>query len=126
MKHRSTTTYLHPKEQPFRASLELQHIDASCSALIDPLELTVIREYDQILKYKIKTLISILNITDCPITVNSSHILHISRGPVLPAEVDERVVCLLDVDGALAFVRGHSAVLQGHFTSPKLNQIFTG
>ncbi len=50
-------THLHPKEQPFRASLELQHIHASCSALVHPLELTVIREYYQILKHKIKTLI---------------------------------------------------------------------
>lgn len=59
VKYQSTTTHLHPKEQPLRAGLELQHIHASCSALIDPLELTVIREYDQILKYKIKSLILI-------------------------------------------------------------------
>ncbi len=52
-------THLHPKEQPFRSGLELQHIHASCSALVHPLELTVIREYYQILKHKIKTLISI-------------------------------------------------------------------
>lgn len=60
------------------------------------------------------------------LTVNSPHILHVSRGPVLPAEVDERVVCLLDVDGAFALVRGHCAALQGHFTRPELNQVFTG
>lgn len=59
-------------------------------------------------------------------TVNSPHILHSSRGPVLPAEVDERVVCLLDVDGAFALVGGHCAALQGHLTGPELNQIFTG
>lgn len=59
-KSQMSAPHLHPKEQPFRASLELQHIHSSCSALTDPLELTVIREYYQILKYKIKTLISIL------------------------------------------------------------------
>lgn len=122
-----TSTHLHPEEQPFRAGLELQHIHSSCSALIDPLELTVIREYDQILKHKIKPLISLWNTIARPLTVISPpHILHIPRGPVLPAEVDERVVGLLDVDGALALVRGHSAALQGHLPSPELNQIFTG
>lgn len=60
------------------------------------------------------------------LTANSPHILHASRGPVLPAEVDERVVCLLDVCRAFALVRGHCAALQGHFPGSELNQVFTG
>lgn len=42
-------TYLHPKEESFGASLELQHINSSGGALVHPLELAVIREDDQVL-----------------------------------------------------------------------------
>lgn len=43
-------TYLHPEEEPFGACLELEHIDPPAGALRHTLELTVIREDDQILQ----------------------------------------------------------------------------
>ena len=42
-------TYLNPEEQSLGSSFELQHIHPSCSALAHPLELTVIREDDEVL-----------------------------------------------------------------------------
>lgn len=41
--------YLHPEEESFGASFELQHIDPSGGALAHPFELTVVRENDQVL-----------------------------------------------------------------------------
>lgn len=45
----SLENYLHPEKEPFGASFKLQHIDPSSGALVHPLELTVIREDDQVL-----------------------------------------------------------------------------
>lgn len=51
-KHKMQTkpsTYLHPKEEPFGARLELEHVDPPAGALRHTLELTVVREDDQVL-----------------------------------------------------------------------------
>lgn len=55
-----------------------------------------------------------------------THIINIPRCPVLPAEVYQGVVRLLDVHCTLAFVRCHYVSLQGHFTSSKLHQVLAG
>lgn len=47
--------YLHPEEEPFGTSFELQHKDPSGGALVHPFELTVIREDDQILNQDMKS-----------------------------------------------------------------------
>lgn len=54
------------------------------------------------------------------------YIIHVPGGPVLPAEVDERVVRLLDVHRPLAFVWRHHIALQGHFAGTELHQVFAG
>lgn len=54
-----------------------------------------------------------------------THIVNVTSCPVLPAEVNQGVVRLLDVHHALAFVWCHYISLQGHFTSTKLYEIFT-
>lgn len=46
--------YLHPEEESFGTSFELQHIDPSGGALVHPFELTVIRKDDQILNQDMK------------------------------------------------------------------------
>lgn len=56
----------------------------------------------------------------------SSYIIHVPGRPILPAEVDERVVGLLDVDLTFALVGGHRAALHGHLTGTKLHQVFAG
>lgn len=55
-----------------------------------------------------------------------THIIYVPRGPVLPAEVDQRVIGLLDVDQPFSFVRGHRVALQVHFTCSKLHQVLAG
>lgn len=59
-------------------------------------------------------------------TVLLTHIIHIPGGAVLPAEVDEGVVRLLDVHLTFAFVRGHRAAFHGHLAGPKLHQVLAG
>lgn len=123
--------YLQPKEESFGASFKLKHKNTARGALIDPLELTVIRKNDQVLvKGTMKILLflrsalqrnlefSMLFIWAC------TNILHIPCGSVLPAEVDERIVCLLNVHKSFALIRGHGAALQGHFSSTELYQVF--
>lgn len=56
----------------------------------------------------------------------STYIIHISSCTILPAEVDERVVSLLDVDLTFALVGGYRVALHGHLTSTKLHQVLTG
>lgn len=56
----------------------------------------------------------------------STYIIHVPGGTILPAEVDEGVVGLLDVDLTFAFIGGHRAALHGHLTSPKLHQVLAG
>lgn len=55
-----------------------------------------------------------------------TYIIYVSSGPVLPAEMDERVVRLLDVHLTFAFVWGHRISLHGHLASTKLHQVLTG
>lgn len=55
-----------------------------------------------------------------------TYIIYVPGGPVLPAEVDEGVVGLLDVHLTFAFVRGHRAALHGHLTGPELHQVLAG
>lgn len=55
-----------------------------------------------------------------------THIVHVPRRSVLPAEVDEGVVGLLDVDLTFALVGGHRAALHGHLTCTKLHQVLAG
>lgn len=58
-------TYLHPEEEPFGACLELEHVDPPAGALRHTLELTVIREDDQILqKRKVRVSIPETRITE--------------------------------------------------------------
>lgn len=40
---------LHPEEESFGAGFKLQHVDTARGALVDPLELAVIGEDDQVL-----------------------------------------------------------------------------
>lgn len=54
------------------------------------------------------------------------YVIDVPCGSVLPAEVDQGVVGLLDVHQALAFVRCDRVPLQAHFTSPKLHQVLAG
>lgn len=74
-------TYLHPEEEPFGACLELEHIDPPAGALRHTLELTVIREDDQI-------------------------IFHVPRRPVFPAEVNEGIIRLLNIHQSFPFIWG--------------------
>lgn len=55
-----------------------------------------------------------------------TYVVHVPGCPILPAEVDERVVRLLDVHLTFAFVRGHGAALHGHLTRPELHQVLDG
>jgi len=55
-----------------------------------------------------------------------AYIIHVPGRPILPAEVDEGVVGLLDVHLTFALVRGHRAAFHGHFTCPKLHQVLAG
>lgn len=55
-----------------------------------------------------------------------THVINISRGPVLPAEVNQGVIRLLDVHCALALVWSDHVPLQGHFTGTKLHQVLAG
>lgn len=55
-----------------------------------------------------------------------TYIVHVPRGAVLPAEVDQGVVRLLDVDLTFTLVGSHRAALHRHFTCPKLHQELTG
>lgn len=43
-------THLHPKEETLGTGFKLQHIDTTCCALTDSLELAVIRKNDQVLR----------------------------------------------------------------------------
>jgi hypothetical protein len=63
---------LHPEEESLGSGLKLEHIDPPAGTLRHTLELTVVREDNQI-------------------------IFHGPRRPVFPAEVNERVVRLLNV-----------------------------
>lgn len=72
--------------------------------------------HENVLKY-VKSTLKVSEVT---------HIINIPRRPVLPAEVNQGVVRLLDVHHALAFVRRHHVSLQGHFTGTKLHQVFAG
>lgn len=54
------------------------------------------------------------------------YIVHVPSGPILPAEVDEGVVRLLDVDLTFALIGGHRAALHGHLTCPELHQVLAG
>lgn len=56
----------------------------------------------------------------------ATYIVHIPSGAILPAEMDERVVRLLDVHLTFAFVWGHRASLHGHLASAELHQVLTG
>ena len=44
-----TNSHLHPEEQPLGSGLELEDINPAGGALVDTLELTVVREDDQVL-----------------------------------------------------------------------------
>ena len=55
-----------------------------------------------------------------------TYIIHVPGRPILPAEEDERVVGLLDVDLTFALVRGHRAALHGHLTGTELHQVLAG
>ena len=55
-----------------------------------------------------------------------TYIINVPGGPILPAEVDEGVVGLLDVDLTFTLVGGHRAALHGHLTGTKLHQILAG
>lgn len=55
-----------------------------------------------------------------------TYIIHVPGCPILPAEVDEGVVGLLDVHLTFALVRGHCAALHGHLAGPKLHQVLAG
>lgn len=56
----------------------------------------------------------------------STHIVHVPGGAILPAEVDEGVVRLLDVHLTFAFVWGHRAAFHGHLAGAKLHQVLAG
>lgn len=58
--------------------------------------------------------------------VSVTYVIHIPGRPILPAEVDEGVVGLLDVDLTFTLVGGHRAALHGHLTGPKLHQVLAG
>lgn len=55
-----------------------------------------------------------------------THILHVARSPVLPAEVNEGIIGLLDVNKAFSLVWSYSAAFQGHLPCPKFHQVFAG
>lgn len=55
-----------------------------------------------------------------------TYIIYVSSSPILPAEMDEGVVGLLDVHLTFAFVWGHRTSLHGHFSSTKLYKVLTG
>lgn len=55
---------------------------------------------------------------------SATDIVHVSRGPILPTEMNEGVVGLLNIDLSLALVWSHRATLHGHLPGPKLNQEF--
>lgn len=55
-----------------------------------------------------------------------THIINIPSHPVLPAEVNQGVVRLLDVHRAFAFIWCHYISFQGHFTGTKFHQVFAG
>lgn len=54
------------------------------------------------------------------------YVVHVPSGPVLPAEVDEGVIGLLDVHLTFTLVRGHRAALHGHLPGPELHQVLAG
>lgn len=60
------------------------------------------------------------------LTFRAAYIVHVPRGAILPAEVDEGVVGLLDVDLTFTLVGGHRAALHGHLASAKFHQVLTG
>jgi len=119
--------YLHPEEESFRASFKLQHINSAGGALVHPFELTVIRENDQVLNGDVK---SVIKKPVAPQLVQqpgcATYIVHVPGRPILPAEVDEGVVGLLDVNLTFTLVRSHRAALHGHFPGPKLHQVLAG
>ena len=51
-----------------------------------------------------------------------THIFHQSRGPILPAEVEQLSVVHLHKHQALSLVRRHSTIPQRHLPRPKLHQ----
>lgn len=55
-----------------------------------------------------------------------THVVHVAGGSVLPAEVDEGIVGLLDVHLTFAFVGGHRAALHGHLACTELHQVLAG
>lgn len=120
--------YLHPEEESFGSSFELQHKDPSGGALVHPFELTVIREDDQVLNQDMKRVNIKKSNTDQPVlhADGVTYIIHVPGRPILPAEVDEGVVGLLDIDLTFALVRGHRAAFHGHLTGPKLHQVLAG
>lgn len=56
----------------------------------------------------------------------STYIIHVAGRPILPAEMNEGVIRLLDVHLTFAFIGGHSTPLHGHLTGPKLHQVLAG
>lgn len=89
---------LHPEEQASRRRLELQQIHAPRLALLDLLELAVVREDDQV-------------------------VLDFVCGAILPAEVDEAVLGLVDVQQPLAGVRVDHLADHGHSAGAELDQV---
>lgn len=56
----------------------------------------------------------------------STYIIHVPGRPILPTEMNEGVVSLLNVHLTFAFIGGHSTPLHGHLTGPKLHQVLAG
>ena len=90
---------LHPEEELLAGALEAHHVDATGGALRDALGLDVLRKDHEV-------------------------VLDETARAILPAEVHERVVRLVDVDEALALVRLHHLVLaQRHLTRLELDKM---
>lgn len=62
----------------------------------------------------------------CAGETKSTHVVHVPGGAILPAEMDQGVVRLLDVDLTFTLVGSHRAALHRHFTGPELHQEFAG
>ena len=90
---------LHPEEHSFGRALELEDINSSVVDLIDLLVLDVVREDDEV-------------------------VLDVARAAVLPLEMHQLILRLLNLDHSLPFVRTHKTrrAVQRHFPGAKLNQ----
>lgn len=119
--------HLHPEKESFGSSFKLQHIHSARCALIHPFELAVIGEDNQVLErvtgFDKKARFRSLNQT---LTGLLTHVVHVPSRPILPTEVDERVIGLLDVDLSFPLVGSYRAALHRHLTCPKLHQVLAG